>query len=53
MRKPKNIFGTWLGYSSEHKFLLQAPRPSSDMLNGEEGKRMIVYNVQIKRDNMG
>jgi outer membrane protein assembly factor BamB len=41
----KNIFGTWLGYSAEHRFLLQATAPSSDMLNGEEGDRMILYNV--------
>ena len=43
-----NIFGTWLGYSSEHKLLLQATAPSSDMLNGEEGERMIVYKVENK-----
>ncbi len=41
-----NIFGSWLGYSSEHKLLLQANRPSRDMLTGEEGKRMIVYNIE-------
>lgn len=41
----ENIFGSWLGYSSEHKFLLQATAPSSDMLLGEDGKRMIVYNA--------
>jgi outer membrane protein assembly factor BamB len=41
----KDIFGTWLGYSAEHKFLLQATRPSRDMLTGEEGNRMIVYNA--------
>jgi len=40
-----HIFGTWLGYSAEHKLLLQATRPSRDMLNGEEGNRMIVYNT--------
>jgi outer membrane protein assembly factor BamB len=44
----KNIFGTWLGYSTEHKFLLQATAPSSDMLNGEEGNRMILYNIENK-----
>jgi len=44
----KDIFGTWLGYSSEYKFLLQANRPSKDMLNGEDGKRMMVYNVLNK-----
>ncbi len=45
----KDVFGTWLGYSSENKLLLQATRPSRDMLNGEEGNRMIVYNT-ITRD---
>jgi len=43
-----NIFGTWLGYSSEHKLLLQATRPSRDMLNGEDGKRMIVYKATTR-----
>ncbi len=42
----RDIFGTWLGYSSEHKLLLQATRPSGDMLNGEEGKRMVVYKTE-------
>lgn len=44
----RDIFGTWLGYSSDHKVLLQASRPSSDMLQGEEGRRMIVYNTLTK-----
>ena len=44
----KNIFGSWLGYSKEKRFLLQATAPSSDMLNGEEGTRMIVYKVDSK-----
>ena len=44
----QDVFGTWLGYSSEYKLLLQATRPSRDMLNGEEGKRMIVYKVDNK-----
>jgi outer membrane protein assembly factor BamB len=44
----RNIFGTWLGYSSEHKLLLQATRPSRDMLTGEDGKRMIVYKTLAK-----
>lgn len=43
-----DIFGTWLGYSAEHKILLQANRPSGDMLHGEEGKRMIAYNTGTK-----
>jgi len=44
----EDVFGTWLGYSSEHKLLLQATRPSRDMLNGEDGSRMITYNVLTK-----
>ena len=43
-----DIFGSWLGYSSEYKLLLQANRPSRDMLTGEEGRRMIVYNIESK-----
>ena len=43
-----DVFGTWLGYSSEHKLLLQANRPSGDMLHGEEGRRMIAYNTVTK-----
>lgn len=43
-----DVFGTWLGYSKEHKLLLQATRPSRDMLNGEDGNRMITYNIQTK-----
>jgi len=43
-----DIFGTWLGYSTEHDLLLQASRPSSDMLHGEEGRRMIAYNTKTK-----
>lgn len=43
-----NIFGSWLGYSAEHKMLLQANRPSRDMLSGEDGERMIVYDVESK-----
>ena len=48
LEETKNVFGTWLGYSSEHKLLLQATRPSRDMLTGEDGKRMIVYKTQTK-----
>lgn len=44
----KNVFGTWLGYSSEHQLLLQATRPSRDMLSGEYGKRMIVYKTKTQ-----
>jgi len=44
----ENIFGTWLGYSGEYKLLLQATRPSRDMLNGETGNRIMVYNASTK-----
>jgi outer membrane protein assembly factor BamB len=47
-QETKNIFGTWLGYSSAHKLLLQATRPSSDMLNEEKGQRMIVYKTETR-----
>ncbi len=38
-----NIFGSWLSYSREHNRLLQATRPSRDMLTDETGERMAVY----------
>ena len=44
-QKTGNVFGSWLGYSSEHHILLQATRPSRDMLAGESGKRMIAYHA--------
>jgi hypothetical protein len=37
------IFGTWLSYSQEHDRLLQATRPSRDMVTDEAGERMAVY----------
>ncbi len=40
-----NVFGSWLSYSKEHDILLQATRPSRDMLKGESGERMIVYRA--------
>jgi len=43
-----NIFGSWLGYSSEYRLLLQANRPSRDMLSGEDGERMIVYDIETR-----
>lgn len=42
----KDVFGSWLSYSTEHKALLQATRPSRDMTLGEDGKRMIVYDAE-------
>jgi outer membrane protein assembly factor BamB len=44
-QETSNIFGSWLGYSTGYKLLLQATAPSGDMLQGEDGKRMIVYNT--------
>jgi outer membrane protein assembly factor BamB len=44
----KDVFGTWLGYSVEQKLLLQATRPSRDMLHGEVGNRMIAYDIRSK-----
>ena len=41
----KDVFGSWLGFSEEHDLLLQATRPSRDMISGEEGTRMIVYEA--------
>jgi outer membrane protein assembly factor BamB len=45
----EEVFGTWLGYSSGYNLLLQATRPSRDMLNGEEGNRMIAYDVATRK----
>jgi len=42
--KTENVFGSWLSYSEQYDVLLQATRPSGDMVRGEEGKRMIAYN---------
>ena len=39
----ENVFGTWLGYSDEYDVLLQAGRPSRDMLDDEPDDRMIAY----------
>jgi outer membrane protein assembly factor BamB len=47
--KTEDVFGTWLGYSAEYKYLLQATRPSRDMLTGESGNRMIIYDVVNNR----
>jgi len=43
--KHEKVFGSWLGYSKENNLLLQATRPSSDMLSGEKGTRMIIYKA--------
>ena len=39
----KNIFGTWLGYSTKHDILLQAGAKASDRLRDEIGEGMITY----------
>ncbi|MBN2093051.1 PQQ-binding-like beta-propeller repeat protein [candidate division KSB1 bacterium] len=43
--KSTGVFGSWLGYSQEFNRLLQATRPSRDMVIDEEGERMAVYNA--------
>lgn len=40
-----DIFGSWLSYSKEHDILLQATRPSRDMIKGEPGERMIAHRA--------
>ena len=42
----ENIFGSWLSISPEYNLLLQATRPSRDMVRDEDGERMIVYNAE-------
>jgi len=39
----EGVFGTWLGYSDAHDVLLQAGRPSRDMLRGEPREGMAAY----------
>ena len=38
-----DVFGSWLSYSQEHDRMLQATRPSRDMVTDETGERMAVY----------
>ncbi|MCK4850896.1 MAG: PQQ-binding-like beta-propeller repeat protein, partial [Phycisphaerae bacterium] len=40
-KKNKDVFGTWLGYSTQHDILLQSGRKSSDMLKGEPTDRIM------------
>ncbi|MBT6764466.1 MAG: PQQ-binding-like beta-propeller repeat protein [Prolixibacteraceae bacterium] len=40
-----NVFGSWLRYSKEHDIVLQATRPSRDMVKGEFGERMIAHRA--------
>ena len=44
-QKSHDIFGSWLSYSKEHDILLQATRPSRDMIEGEPGERMIAHRA--------
>jgi outer membrane protein assembly factor BamB len=37
------VFGTWLGYSRKNGYLVQAGRPSRDMIKGEPGDRVSVF----------
>jgi outer membrane protein assembly factor BamB len=45
----KMVFGTWLGYSTEHDLLLQAGSRSRDRLFDEEGNRMAVLGASDGR----
>ncbi|TKG91506.1 hypothetical protein EYV94_20995 [Puteibacter caeruleilacunae] len=40
-----DVFGSWLSYSKEHDILLQATRPSRDMVDGELGERIIAHRA--------
>lgn len=44
-RSEDGIFGTWLGYSSDHDILLEAGRASRDMLDDEPNDRMRTYKA--------
>jgi len=44
-QKRSNVFGTWLSYSDEHRAVLQASRPSRDMLPEESVPRMAVHRA--------
>jgi outer membrane protein assembly factor BamB len=39
----KDVFGTWLSYSAAHDVLVQAGRPSRDMLADEVDSRLIAF----------
>ncbi|MDA1143176.1 MAG: PQQ-binding-like beta-propeller repeat protein [Planctomycetota bacterium] len=41
----KDVFGTWLSYSEQYDILLQATRPSRDMVREEGVPRMITYRA--------
>lgn len=42
-RREEDVFGTWLSYSAERDILLQAGRPSRDMLSDEPSDRMVAF----------
>jgi outer membrane protein assembly factor BamB len=42
--RDRDVFGTWLGYAAERDLLLQARRPSTDMLDAP-GRRMSVLRA--------
>ncbi len=43
---PKEIFGSMLVVEPNKNLLLQATRPSRDMLAGEDGRRMSLFNLK-------
>jgi len=43
--KNTDLFGSWLSYSRETGCLLEATRPSRDMVTDETGERMAVYRA--------
>jgi outer membrane protein assembly factor BamB len=43
------VFGSWLSYSQDYDRLLQATRPSRDMIADEPGERMAVYVASTGR----
>ena len=46
-KRTDKVFGTWLSYSAEHRFLIQTGRASRDMLRGEPSDRLMA----LKADN--
>ena len=44
-QKKTDVFGSWLSYNKEYDILLQATRPSRDMIRGEPGERMIAHRA--------
>ena len=45
-QKERDIFGTWLSYSTQHDILLQAGAKAGDRLATEVGDGMIAYNAR-------